>query len=121
VPLVGVGLFYTKGYFDQRLRIDGWQEDSDVNFDIETTPLERLSGPGGERWLTVVRTFGRPVHIGAWRMQVGRVPVYLIDTNHKENDPADRDLSGKLYACGCSARSASSPRRGTPTKVMRRS
>jgi starch phosphorylase len=100
VPLVGVGLFYTKGYFDQRLRIDGWQEDSDVNFDIETTPLERLSGPGGERWLTVVRTFGRPVHVGAWRMQVGRVPVYLIDTNHKENDPADRDLSGKLYAGG---------------------
>ena len=100
VPLVGVGLFYTKGYFDQRLRIDGWQEDSDVNFDIETTPLERLSGPGGERWLTVVRTFGRPVHVGAWRMQVGRVPVYLIDTNHKENDPADRDLSAKLYAGG---------------------
>jgi glycogen phosphorylase len=100
LPLVGVGLFYTKGYFDQRLRIDGWQEDSDVRFDIETTPLERLAGPGGERYLTTVRTFGRPVHIGAWRMQVGRVPVYLIDTNHKENDPADRDLSGKLYAGG---------------------
>jgi glycogen phosphorylase len=100
LPLVGVGLFYTKGYFDQRLRIDGWQEDSDVRFDIETTPLERLAGPGGERYLTTVTTFGRPVHVGAWRMLVGRVPVYLIDTNHKENDPADRDLSGKLYAGG---------------------
>ncbi|HTS87019.1 MAG TPA: alpha-glucan family phosphorylase [Gemmatimonadales bacterium] len=100
VPLVGVGLFYIKGYFDQRLRIDGWQEDSDVRFDIETTPLERLTGPTGERYLTTVRTFGRPVHVGAWRMQVGRVPVYLLDTNHKENDPADRDLSGKLYAGG---------------------
>ncbi len=100
VPLVGVGLFYIKGYFDQRLRIDGWQEDSDVLFDIETTPLERMIGPTGERWLTTVRTFDRPVHVGAWRMQVGRVPVYLLDTNHKENDPADRDLSGKLYAGG---------------------
>jgi len=104
VPLVGVGLFYTKGYFDQRLRIDGWQEDSDVRFDIESTPLERLAGPGGEPWLAVVRTFDRTVHIGAWRMQVGRVPVYLLDTNLEQNDAADRDLSGKLYAGGLAMR-----------------
>jgi starch phosphorylase len=100
VPLVGIGLFYTKGYFDQRLRIDGWQEDSDVQFDIETTPLERLNGPDSEPYLAVVRTFGRPVHIAAWRMLVGRVPVYLLDTNLEQNDPADRDLSAKLYAGG---------------------
>ena len=100
VPLVGVGLFYTKGYFDQQLRLDGWQEDSDVLFDISLTPLERVAGPGGVPYLTVVQTFGRPVHIGAWRMKVGRVPVYLLDTNLEQNDPADRDLSGKLYAGG---------------------
>jgi starch phosphorylase len=100
LPLVGVGLFYTKGYFDQQLRIDGWQEDSDVRFDIETTPLDRILGPAGEPYLTTVRTFGRPVHIGAWRVQVGRVPVYLLDTNLEQNDPADRDLSAKLYAGG---------------------
>ena len=100
VPLVGVGLFYTKGYFDQQLRIDGWQEDSDVRFDTETTPLERVVGPGAEPYLTTVRTFGRSVHIAAWRVQVGRVPVYLLDTNLEQNDPADRDLSAKLYAGG---------------------
>jgi ATP-binding cassette ChvD family protein len=100
VPLVGVGLFYTKGYFDQQLRLDGWQEDSDVHFDVSLTPLERVAGPGGVPYLTVVETFGRPVHIGVWRMQVGRVPVYLLDTNLEQNDPADRDLSGKLYAGG---------------------
>jgi starch phosphorylase len=100
VPLVGVGLFYTKGYFDQRLRIDGWQEDSDVQFDVDTTPLERVAGASGEPFLTVVNTFGRPVHIGAWRMHVGRVPVYLLDTNLELNDPADRELSAKLYAGG---------------------
>jgi len=104
VPLVGVGLFYTKGYFDQRLRIDGWQEDSDVRFDVESTPLERLVSPAGEPWLAVVRTFGRNIHVGAWRMQVGRVPVYLLDTNLEQNDPADRDLSGKLYAGGLDMR-----------------
>jgi starch phosphorylase len=100
LPLVGVGLFYTKGYFDQRLRIDGWQEDSDASFEIDTTPLERLIGPAGEPYLTVVRTFGRPVHVGAWRIMVGRVPVYLLDTNLAQNDPTDRDLSAKLYAGG---------------------
>ena len=100
VPLVGVGLFYTKGYFDQRLRIDGWQEDSDVRFELDSTPLDRVAGPSGEPFLTVVRTFGRPVHVGAWRMRVGRVPVYLLDTNLEQNDLADRDLSGKLYAGG---------------------
>jgi starch phosphorylase len=100
VPLVGVGLFYTKGYFDQQLRIDGWQEDSDVQFEIDATPLDRITGPGGEPYLTSVRTFGREVRIGAWRMLVGRVPVYLLDTNLDQNDPLDRDLSAKLYAGG---------------------
>lgn len=100
VPLVGVGLFYTKGYFDQRLRLDGWQEDTDVRFDPASAPLEQVPGPRGESFLTVVRTFDRPVHVAAWRMMVGRVPVYLLDTNLEQNDPADRDLSAKLYAGG---------------------
>lgn len=100
VPLVGVGLFYTKGYFDQRLRIDGWQEDSDVFFETDSTPLDRMTGQNGEPFLTSVRTFGRDIHVGVWRMQVGRVPVYLLDTNLEQNDPADRDLSAKLYAGG---------------------
>lgn len=100
LPMVGVGLFYTRGYFDQRLRIDGWQEDSDVTFDVASTPLERVPGAGGDPWLAILETSGRPVHIAAWRMQVGRVPVYLLDTNLEQNDPADRELSGKLYAGG---------------------
>lgn len=104
VPLVGVGLFYTKGYFDQRLRIDGWQEDSDVKLDIDSTPLERVQGPNGDSFLTIVRTFGRPIHVAAWCMRVGRVPVYLLDTNLELNDPADRDLSAKLYAGGMDMR-----------------
>ncbi|HXI19570.1 MAG TPA: alpha-glucan family phosphorylase [Gemmatimonadales bacterium] len=100
VPLVGVGLFYMHGYFDQRLRIDGWQEDTNESYEVESTPLERVPGPKGEHHLVVVETFGRPVRVGAWRLQVGRVPVYLLDTNFEENDPIDRDLSGKLYAGG---------------------
>ena len=100
VPLAGVGLFYTKGYFDQKLRLDGWQEDSDEQFDVMNAPLERVLGPSREAYLARVITGGREIFVGAWRMQVGRVPVYLLDTDLEQNDPADRELTSKLYAGG---------------------
>ena len=100
VPLVGIGLFYMRGYFDQRLRLDGWQEDSDKATDPMLTPLTPLYGADSQPWLTTVMTFGRPVHVRAWTMQVGRVPLYLLDTDLEENDPEDRLLLSKLYAGG---------------------
>src|SRR6478672_9587166 len=72
VPLVGVGLLYEKGYFDQHLRLDGWQEDTDEQFDPSSAPLEQVFGPGQKPWLAVVNTHGRDIHVGAWRMMVGR-------------------------------------------------
>ncbi|MEO6447158.1 MAG: alpha-glucan family phosphorylase [Gemmatimonadaceae bacterium] len=100
IPLVGVGLYYTRGYFDQKLRLDGWQEDSDEQFDVANTPLTQVLGPSGESYLTKVCTFGRDIYVSAWRMMVGRVPVYLLDTNLQQNDPTDRDLTSKLYTGG---------------------
>ena len=100
VPMVGVGLFYLKGYFDQRLRLDGWQEDSDEEFDTSLTPLVPVQGKQKEGSLAVVETSGRPVHVRAWKMMVGRVPIYLLDTNLEINDPDDRGLMNKLYAGG---------------------
>jgi starch phosphorylase len=100
VPLVGVGLFYTKGYFDQKLRLDGWQEDSDEQFDVVNAPLERVYGSSREPFLTRLQTNGREVHIGAWRMLVGRVPVFLLDTNLEQNHEEDRELTSKLYIGG---------------------
>ncbi len=97
VPLIGVGLLYTRGYFDQRLRLDGWQEDADERFDPSLTPLERVVGPGGKPCVVSVQTGDRSVCVGAWRIMVGRVPVYLLHTDLEENDPADRELSHRLY------------------------
>ena len=97
VPLVGVGLFYVKGYFDQRIRPDGWQEDSDEVINPAATPLTPVLAPNGDPALATVRTFGRDVHIGAWRVQVGRLAVYLLDTDLERNDAADRELTAKLY------------------------
>jgi len=97
VPVVGVGLLYTQGYFDQRIRPDGWQEDADESFDPALTPLERVLGTHGEPWIVRVKTSGRTVCVGVWRMMVGRVPLYLLDTDLEDNDPADRALSHRLY------------------------
>ncbi|MFL5402785.1 MAG: alpha-glucan family phosphorylase, partial [Gemmatimonadales bacterium] len=100
VPMVGVGLFYRKGYFDQRLTLEGWQEDSDEEYDVSSTPLVPVTGPNRQPWLTTVETSGRPVHVRAWQMMVGRVPIYLLDTNLEANHPEDRGLMNKLYAGG---------------------
>ncbi len=100
VPLVGLGLAYRKGYFDQHLRQDGWQEDGDDEVDPDRTPLERLRDDTGAERVVTVETFGRPVHVHAWTMQVGRVPVYLLDTDREDNHPDDRKLLSRLYAGG---------------------
>lgn len=100
LPLVGVGLFYKKGYFDQKLRLDGWQEDSDEQFDVLNTPLERVYGPGRDPHLACVSTNGRQVWVGAWRLQVGRVPIFLLDTNLERNHHDDCELTSKLYIGG---------------------
>jgi len=100
VPMVAVGLFYMKGYFDQRLRLDGWQEDSDEEYDVSLTPVTPVTGPDSQPFLTVVETSGRPIHVRAWRILVGRVPIYLLDTNLDANHPDDRGLMNKLYAGG---------------------
>src|SRR5690348_11708702 len=100
VPLVGIGILYRAGYFDQRIRVDGWQEDSDVNFDPNNTPITPLESKSGEPYLAVVNTFGRDVHIRASRLVAGRTPIILLDTDLEQNHEDDRELLSKLYAGG---------------------
>jgi len=100
IPMVAVGLLYLRGYFDQHVRNDGMQEDVPEKIDPGITPLSPMLGSNGEPYLTVVEGFGRPVRVGAWRILVGRVPVYLLDTDLDGNDPSDRELSHRLYAGG---------------------
>ncbi|MBM3907718.1 MAG: alpha-glucan family phosphorylase [Gemmatimonadetes bacterium] len=100
VPLVGVGILYRRGYFDQEVRADGWQEDTDMPFDVARTVLEPVEGTAGAPHLVVVRTAGRDVFVRAWRLRVGRVTLYLLDTNLEPNHPDDRLLLSRLYAGG---------------------
>ena len=100
VPIVAVGILYRNGYFDQRVKPDGWQEDSDDMVQLGSVPITPLPGQDGARHLVTVNTFGRDVHIRVWKMQVGRVPVYLLDSDLEENHPDDRPLLSKLYSGG---------------------
>lgn len=97
VPLVGVGLLYRQGYFRQRLNRDGWQEDFYLDAPFERMPLELLKNATGEAIAIEVQVRQRLVKVQVWKVQVGRVELYLLDTNRDDNDPIDRWLTGHLY------------------------
>ncbi len=100
IPLLGVGLLYTQGFFKQRIQIDGWQEGVEDPPNPAATPLTRLLDESGSPQVVTLPLAGRILHVGAWYMMVGSVPVYLLDTNLEANDPGDRSLSLKLYGGG---------------------
>jgi starch phosphorylase len=97
VPMVGVGLLYRQGYFRQRLNRHGWQEDYYIDNEFEHLPLELMRDPHGQVITITVQIRHRLVRAQIWRVQVGRVALYLLDTDREDNDPIDRWLTGHLY------------------------
>ncbi len=97
IPLVGVGLLYRQGYFRQRLNRSGWQEDYYVNAPFEQMPIERILQADGEGVTVEMRVRDRMVKAQVWRVRVGRIQLYLLDTDLQDNDPIDRWLTGHLY------------------------
>src|ERR1700730_11389220 len=97
---VAVGLLYEQGYFTQTVDNDGVQHAEYRERDPRDLPVEPVRNASGE-WLRVaVRIAGREVIARLWKAQVGRVPVYLLDTNCAENIPSDRDITHRLYGGG---------------------
>ncbi|MBD2070713.1 alpha-glucan family phosphorylase [Leptolyngbya sp. FACHB-671] len=97
VPLVGLGLLYRQGYFRQRLSRSGWQEDYYVDNQFEKLPLELMLNDQGSAITIELQVRQRLVRAQIWRVQVGRVSLYLLDTDREDNDPIDRWLTGHLY------------------------
>lgn len=97
LPLVAVGLFYRFGYFRQRLRHDGWQEELYRENHADELALNHVNDAEGKPLLIQVAMRGRIVHARVWRAEVGRVRLYLLDTNVAENDETDRLVTGHLY------------------------
>ncbi len=97
VPLVGVGLLYQKGYFRQYLNIDGWQQEVYIENDVYNMPIELVRKDSGRPLTVSVDYPGRCVVAQIWRVSIGRVKLYLLDTNITANSPADRMITSSLY------------------------
>jgi starch phosphorylase len=97
VPLMGVSLMYREGYFRQYLNQDGWQQERYPENDFFNLPLIPETGPDGRPVVVAVPLPGRELKAKVWRIQVGRVPLYLLDCNIPENAPADRNITAQLY------------------------
>ena len=98
VPLVGVGLLYQKGYFRQYLNVEGWQQEMYVENDFYNMPLELVRGSDGLPLTISVEFPDRAVHAQIWSIAVGRVKLYLLDTNIAANSSTDRVITASLYS-----------------------
>jgi len=98
MPFVAVGLYYSEGYFTQHITEDGWQEARFVSHPLEELPIMAILDEANKPFQITVELPGRDVIARIWEIHVGRVPVYLLDTNVQENSPADRALSARLYS-----------------------
>jgi starch phosphorylase len=97
LPLVAVGFLYTQGYFSQHITEDGWQEARYIRLKFEDLPILPVRTLEGEPVTVSVDLPGREVKACLWEVHVGRVPLYLLDSNVEGNSPADRELTSRLY------------------------
>jgi glycogen phosphorylase len=97
VPLVGMGLFYSQGYFTQQIDEEGAQRDVYTTLDPRLLPLRAVIGEAGAPLLVSFPFADRQAHARVWRADVGRVPLFLLDTNVPENRPEDRHITDRLY------------------------
>jgi glycogen phosphorylase len=97
VPIVGIGLFYAKGYFTQRLDLAGWQKEEYLASDLGKLPLDRVVDQHGRPVQVQVETSQGQIHVGIWNAWVGRNRLLLLDTNVEGNNDEWRALTGQLY------------------------
>lgn len=97
LPLVGVGLLYQQGYFAQYLNADGWQQERYPINDFYNMPIHLERKEDGSELRIEVEYPGRKVYARVWRVQVGSVPLYMLDTNIEPNNPYDHNITDQLY------------------------
>ena len=97
IPLVGVGLLYQQGYFRQSLNADGWQQERYPDNDFYNLPMQMQMDANGIPLRICVDFPGRNVFAQVWKVQVGRVPLYLLDTNISDNHFEDQNITDQLY------------------------
>ena len=108
LPFVAVGLFYRHGYFRQTIDADGHQEHAYPDLDVSRLPLQRVADEDGDPLTVPVELPGRTVHVAVWLVQVGRVPLLLLDTDTPLNDEAGP--AHHATSCTCAAARCGSTR-----------
>ena len=97
VPLIGIGFMYPQGYFHQRITGDGWQQEGYEKLNWADVAIEPATTADGQPCITAVPLGDRTVLVAVWRVRLGRVKLYLLDTDLEENAAWDRSLSARLY------------------------
>ena len=100
LPFIGVGLMYRRGYFRQQIDADGHQEHAQPDLDPSQLPMRQARGQDGAPLEVAVDIGDRTVRAAVWVVQLGRVPILLLDTDLPANDPADRPITHILYVRG---------------------
>ncbi|MFO7447506.1 MAG: alpha-glucan family phosphorylase [Ignavibacteriaceae bacterium] len=97
IPLIGIGLLYKEGYFQQYLNSEGWQlERYEIN-DFDNLPMKLVRNAKNEPLINSVHMADREVFFQVWKIDVGRVPLFLLDTNIEQNHLIDRKITETLY------------------------
>ena len=97
IPLVGVGLFYRKGYFTQLVDEHGWQREEYSLANPDDLPMSEVTTADGSPLTVSVDTRSGKIYAKVWQVDVGRIPLYLLDTNVEQNSQEDRELTAQLY------------------------
>ncbi len=97
VPMVAVGFMYAEGYLHQHMEANGWQKNVAEILDRDAAPVLRVLDDDGKQLVVQVPLVDPPIYVAVWKVQVGRVPLYLLDTHIDENLPENRSISHRLY------------------------
>ena len=97
LPIRGMGFMYAEGYFSQHISEDGWQEALNKTLDFNNLPALQVCDEEGNRLTVEVEFPDRVVTLGLWEIRVGRVPLYLLDSNIESNSDFDKQLTARLY------------------------
>ncbi|UCE00907.1 MAG: alpha-glucan family phosphorylase [Chloroflexota bacterium] len=104
IPLIAVGFLYTHGYFSQRISEDGWQEAHYLRLNFSDLPILPITTIDGEPMTVSVDLPGREVKARLWAIHVGRVKLYLLDSDVDGNSVSDRELTARLYTSDLESR-----------------
>lgn len=97
VPIVAIGFMYPQGYVRQRIREDGWQEGTDEPIDRDSAAIVKVLDKNGKQLIVRVPFIKPTIYVGVWKVLVGRIALYLMDTDLSMNDPWNRGITARLY------------------------